>query len=304
MKTTRVRVLVASVVGAVALSACGSDEIRPPFIEEKAAPIGALPGTIVVTTRGDLDYSLAVFDGSKSLNEVHGSDNDRSPAFGPNGRSVAVAFNESGVGGIAVRRGAQRDVLVKGSGYFDHPTWAPDGSRLAYAFHPNEGSWDIYVVDLTTLQTTQLTSTPAQDWYPSWAPSGDRIAFTSDRDGDNAIWMLTLSGSAQKLVDSIGEDAEPAWSPDGKKIVFSSNRELSNWQIHVVPAAGGADTRLVRSDTVDRFPAFSPDGKFILVSTGYLAVYAADGGKLPNGADRWKLADDLTYSAAWSPASS
>lgn len=286
----------------IAATGCASDEIRPPFVDEESMPAGAIDGRIVVTTRGDVDYSLATFDiDSEELDGLGDTSGVRSPAFSPDGSQIAAAFNEDGRGGIAlVTEDGPPTAVIDDEGYFDHPSWSPEGDRIVYAHHPPDGSWDIYILDLSTRESTPLVSDRGQDWYPSWSPDGERIAFTSDRDGDNAIWVVDVSGgSPTKLVDSEGEDAEPAWSPDGDTIVFTSNRELENWQLHVVPASGGEDRRLVRTDTIDRYPVYSPDGEFILASTGYLAAYAADGGELPGGADRWKLADELTFSATW-----
>lgn len=293
--------VVGAAVMVVAGSGCSSDEIRPPFVDEKAAPADAIDGRIVVTTRGDVEYSLAAFDArDESLDDIDDSDGSRSPAYSPDGTRVAAATNASGRGGIQIFTRGEPATIVEGAGYFDHPTWSPDGKQLAYAFHPSEGTWDIHVVDIASGESDELIGGEAQDWYPSWSPDGDSIAFTSDRDGDNAVWSVDISsGELTKLVDSEGEDAEPSFSPDGDTIVFASDRELNVWQIFTVPASGGEDTRLIRSDTVDRYPVYSPDGQYILVSTGYLAIYASDGGDLPNGANRWKLIDELTFSATW-----
>lgn len=293
--------LIALTVGVVSGSGCASDEIRPPFVKEKAAPVGAIAGRIVVTTRGDSTYALGSLDAdNEKIKGVAKSEGARSPAYSPDGRTIAAGYDAGGRGGIAIFNGRTRKALVEAPGYFDHPSWSPDGTQLAYAHHPADGSWDVYVLDVATKETDVLVSGDSQDWYPSWSPSGDRIAFTSDRDGDNAVWLADVnSGELTKLVDSLGQDSEPAWSPDGQTIAFASDRELETWQIHLVDPDGSSDRTLIRSETVDRYPVYSPDGRFILVSTGYLAAYAADGGELSNGADRWKIVDQLTYTATW-----
>ena len=37
---------------------------------------------------------------------------------------------------------------------------------------------------------TRLTEHSAFDGLPAWSPDGTRIAFTSDRDGNDEIYML------------------------------------------------------------------------------------------------------------------
>lgn len=69
---------------------------------------------------------------------------------------------------------------------------------------------------------TQLTE-DSQDTAP--AAYGDRIAFTSSRDGNYEIYMVTSDGSGLKrLTNNAAADGLPTWSPDGKAIGFVSNQ--------------------------------------------------------------------------------
>ena len=58
----------------------------------------------------------------------------------------------------------------------------------------------------------------------------------------------------------------PHWSPDGQLIVFSSNGE-GEFDIYVVPAAGGKPRRLTSHPAIDICPTFSRDGKWIYFSS-------------------------------------
>ncbi len=46
----------------------------------------------------------------------------------------------------------------------------------------DRGDYDIYVADLETGATEQLTDAPGNDGWPVWSPDGSTIAFTSERD--------------------------------------------------------------------------------------------------------------------------
>jgi Tol biopolymer transport system component len=188
------------------------------------------------------------------------------------------------------------------SGFRDPtPTWSPDGERIAYAYiNGPEESWDLYIVDVAGGEPERVTTGPAHDWSPAWSPDGDVIAFTSNRDGDNAVWLLEVdTGDTRKLVDSDGEDREPAWSPDGDLLVYSSDRDLDRWQLWAYNFATGEEHNLLRTTGMDRFPTFSPDGQYVLVSIGYLAVYRTDGERFADNADRWQLTEELATSATW-----
>ncbi len=59
--------------------------------------------------------------------------------------------------------------------------------------------------------------------------------------------------------------SEPAWevgarySPDGQWIVFQGNME-GNYELYVMPAAGGEATRVTMTDSDEGNPQWTPDG--------------------------------------------
>lgn len=302
-----------ALTGALAAASCRpSSEIRPPFIKESRAPGGILQGSILFTSNSDQSFGVYAVDPSvrpddrQSVSITGASVQARSPAYAPAGGRLAYALVRSGSGGIVVSDGPgiPGRTLVEGGGLFDYPSWSPDGAQIVYAHSPSfAGSWNLYVVEVSSGETRRLTTTHRQDWYPAWSPDGRRIAFTSDRDGDNAIWWVDRDGGGlEKVVDSLAEDELPAWSPDGRRLVFTSKRERDRWQLFEVDPTTRVERQVIRTDTVDRYPRFSPDGRYLIVASGYVSVYRADGGRLPDGSDRWKLSGRLILGpAAWSP---
>ena len=53
-----------------------------------------------------------------------------------------------------------------------------------------EGNSDIWVIDLWSMDRTQLTFDPAWDGNPTISSDGLVIVFTSNRDGNNEIYMI------------------------------------------------------------------------------------------------------------------
>jgi len=61
---------------------------------------------------------------------------------------------------------------------------------------------------------TRLTDHPADDWGPSWSPDGLRLVFTSDRDGDNEIYVMDIDGgNVVQMTHNSARDTWPVWSP-------------------------------------------------------------------------------------------
>jgi tricorn protease-like protein len=58
----------------------------------------------------------------------------------------------------------------------------------------------------------------------------------------------------------------PRWSPDGQVIGFSSNGG-GEFDVYVIPAAGGKPRRLTSHPSIDICPTFSRDGKWIYFSS-------------------------------------
>jgi TolB protein len=68
----------------------------------------------------------------------------------------------------------------------------------------------------------------AIDWFPSLSPDGTRIAFSSDRDGNQEIYVMNIDGTqVRRLTDQPGDDLFPAWAVDNRQIIFYSERETT-----------------------------------------------------------------------------
>ena len=111
------------------------------------------------------------------------------------------------------------------------PRVSPDGKRLVYTVNEavmtadkSEFVTQIWLANLATKQTTQLTYGDKSSTNPKWSPDGNWIAFTSNRkDNRNQLYILNLGGGeAEPLTDGKGAVANFNWSPDGRSIAFTS----------------------------------------------------------------------------------
>ena len=189
-----------------------------------------------------------------------------------------------------------------------HPSWSPDGKRIAFTSNRISIGGEIYVMDSDGKNVVRLTN-GEWDLYPAWSPDGKRIVFSS-RVAERAehpnfeIFVMDADGRNQtRLTDNPMFDAEPSWSPDSRKIAFVSQRgDDFTVQIYVMDSSGENQTRLTHDrDGNKRQPAWSPDGKsiaFVLNDFFSLKIYVMDS----DGKNRRKLTDGRhDWNPAWSP---
>lgn len=152
------------------------------------------------------------------------------------------------------------------------PSWAPDGSRIAYvSFEKKRPA--VFVQTLRTGKREKLSSFPGINGAPAWSPDGSELALTLSKDGNPDIYILNLiSKSLRKLTKSYAIDTEPAWASDNRTIVFTSDRG-GKPQLYRVSVNGGKAKRLTFEGDYNARATFSPNGKSVAMVHGSEGVY-------------------------------
>lgn len=148
------------------------------------------------------------------------------------------------------------------------PVWSPDGTKIAFRSHRDDGNEEIYVMDVDGSNQINLTNDPEGDWSPAWSPDGTKIAFASARDGSaNDLYIMNPDGTdVEQITDIPGINEYPSWSPDSNQIVFHctfghllASRE-GDFEICIVDLATLEITQLTDTPGTNKQPAWSPDG--------------------------------------------
>jgi Tol biopolymer transport system component len=93
---------------------------------------------------------------------------------------------------------------------------------------------------------------------------GNWITYTTFPQGE--LWRATVKGGdRQRLTSAPLRAALPRWSPDGTRIAFAGHAPGRPWQIHIIPADGGAIEVLGPENVID--PGWTPDGRSIVMGT-------------------------------------
>jgi dipeptidyl aminopeptidase/acylaminoacyl peptidase len=151
--------------------------------------------------------------------------------------------------------------------YVDHPSWSPDGSKIAFASNAG-GKFHVYVVNADGTGLQRLPGTTWNDDDPAWSPDGTKIAFDRYRTwatGRTAIYVMNADGTQPRALTSTAKEdwGPPAWSPDSSKILFV-RFERDHTHPFVMNADGTGKTELRRNYLCDDYrPAWSPAGPMI-----------------------------------------
>ncbi|MDQ3169224.1 MAG: S9 family peptidase, partial [Acidobacteriota bacterium] len=158
----------------------------------------------------------------------------------------------------------------------------------------------IYVFDIASKKTTQLTKGPYDDGSVVWSPDGKNIAFVSNRtqepdaNENSDIFMVPAAGGETKaVVATPASEDSPVFSPDGRWLGYIIGGDPKNiWydtnNLALADLQNPKAAPRILTDGVDRnvdSPRFSRDGKsvfMLLEDAGYthLSCAPVDGGTL------------------------
>jgi dipeptidyl aminopeptidase/acylaminoacyl peptidase len=265
------------------------------------------------------DVYMVSFDGARTVRLTSSPDGESAPRWSPDNRYLAFLSSrgDSEKGSqlwLLDRLGGEAEKVSDTKAGIGDYAWAPDGKRLVFVIKDPDPDttkstekktpkpievdrWDfkrdfagylnrrrdhLYLFDLATRKSEQLTSGDHDDAEPNWSPDGKQIVFTSKRATgsertDN--WDLysieaRIGAEPKQLTTSPHNDGgrgsgRASYSPDGKWVAYLRGGDPKYWaysnpRLAVVSATGG-EPRIL-TEGLDRNvsePKWSADGAWI-----------------------------------------
>lgn len=156
---------------------------------------------------------------------------------------------------------------MRSSLWLRYPAIAPDGGSIVFV---HQG--DLWKVARTGGVATLLTTHDAYDCNPVWSRDGARIAFSSNRHGNNDVFVMDAEGGpATRLTHHSAGDVPTDFTPDGNAVLFTAARADDRrnqlfpsgglGELYRVPVSGGKVDRVLTTAAEDA--TCSPDGSLI-----------------------------------------
>ncbi len=107
-----------------------------------------------------------------------------------------------------------------------------DRNRRPLSWIPSDIAGDIWLANIETGETRNLTNEKGNNWFAKWSPDGRYLAFLSDRDGSGQVrlWLWDAMKNDLRRVSDInikdGQGRIPIeWTPDSRAVFVITSPE-------------------------------------------------------------------------------
>ena len=158
---------------------------------------------------------------------------DRSPAWSPDGKSLAWFSDAGGEYQLLIADqsglGEPRSIQFDAPTFYYKPQWSPDSSRLLFT----DKHRTIWVLEVesgeSTKVDTDLYSNPERSMNPVWSPDSKWIAYARRLDNQlRAIFVYSIEeGTAHQITDGLSDAISPAFDAGGKHLYFLASTDFA-----------------------------------------------------------------------------
>jgi serine/threonine-protein kinase len=207
------------------------------------------------------------------------SGEDETPAFSPDGRTVAWTGSRSDLVRGIFRRAADgggNEELIWSLDLHAHVRdWTPDGKSLIFETASPQTNNDIWRLDLEgTPKVTPVVQTPFNEHNSRISPDGHWLAYSSNESGRDEIYIQQYPQGGSRLTVTMSGGDQPVWARDGRTLFFRSNSAMYAIDFVAGPQPSFTNARSLFPDRFDSpqagnhtgYDAF-PDGRLLMLQS-------------------------------------
>jgi len=137
------------------------------------------------------------------------------------------------------------------------PALSPDGKRIVF-----EALNQLWVMDIGG-KPQALTNDKFYKEDPAWSPDGKRIAYSSDKGGNEDLYIMDLATKAEKrLTDTPETEVGAAWSRDGKMLAYQDHAGAT----YVMDIATGKSKQVIPAQFAPSKPSWAASGRTVAIA--------------------------------------
>ncbi|MBW8686276.1 S41 family peptidase [Chitinophaga rhizophila] len=186
----------------------------------------------VVQFRGNILTIPADKGDVRSITATPGA-HERSPAWSPDGKSIAYFSDAGGEYALHIRdQKAEKPAVIIPLGepsFYGGTVWSPDSKKILYF----DKRLRLYYVDIESKKVTQIDEDsydrPDQQFNANWSPDSRWITY--NRRLNNSLQAIFLYNIADKrnyqVTDGRSEAREPVFSKNGKYLFFAASTNFA-----------------------------------------------------------------------------
>jgi dipeptidyl aminopeptidase/acylaminoacyl peptidase len=217
------------------------------------------------------------------------SGHDTSPAWSPDGKTLAFLSSRSGISQVYVlsMEGGEAHAVTHLSNGADMVKWSPDGKRIAFTSSVYPDCKDD-PCNKKRDEEKEKNKVKARVYeqllyrhWDHWFEGKRSHLFVEPADGSGAARDLNAGANYDVPPDQRGGPDDINFSPDSKEICFTAVTDKveatsTNGDLFIVPVAGGESKRITTNPGFDGNPVYSPDGRFIAYHAQLTPGYESD----------------------------
>ncbi len=209
-----------------------------------------------------------------SLRPVKVADVDAMGDVSPDGRYLT--YVDWNTGDLALRDlGSGEDRHLTNKGWWaEYSLISPDGASVAYAWHRDDGVYDLHLVGIDGSAPRVLLRGDGLEYIAprDWSPDGQQIlAYFVKPNGYREIVLVSTADGSFRILKTL-QQPKPGklqFISDGRFVAYDVliDPETGEHDVHAFAVAGGRDLTLVSSRADERILGWSPGGDTILFSS-------------------------------------
>jgi tricorn protease len=201
--------------------------------------------------RGEIVTVPAAKGDPHNLTETPGV-HERSPAWSPDGKSIAYFSDAGGEYQLHVRpasgKGKAKVYPLRGAGFYEEPAWSPDSKKIAYV----DNSRTLYYIDVDSGKVTKVATEPQygpdglRTLRPAWSPDSKWLAYAlGNKAAYHTLYACDVAtGKSRAITDGLSDAIDPTFDAGGKYLYFLASTDagpVNQWF-----AQSNADMRIHR----------------------------------------------------------